>query len=404
MLCSSLKDIWQAGRPSGVFQCAERLFAAVVIAFCVPRSFLGPATYGGLGSGSLLTTAYDFVVLPFFEVDRRCGSLLSVILPLHNKFSFPLLSLVVSISHELLHLLLSLRPSIWSLIMVWWQMFWSLWLARNDLIFNNTSRSASEVGDQIKTMVAMWMKAKFDIKVYSVEDFKCFLHGFVRLLVHFVAHSVSNLPSLSLFPAMEDVHRSPFTAATWWWWFIIEPIPTRPIIQIRQRPYPAHDATRGGLLFVLPGPETVLVGRRERRRKGGWEGDRERDGDDEGEREAEGERGCCGVVAAGAAVLAVVGSVAGVRALHYGFVVIGVKEFNTVNHESDGGGGGGGGVGGLYGPTTKTTTTTTTSPPPLSRRHHRHHRHHNDHHRHSTITITITTTTATTMPPPPPPP
>ncbi|XP_058203049.1 uncharacterized protein LOC131317517 [Rhododendron vialii] len=104
----------------------------------------------------------------------------------------------------------------WSLIMVWWQMFWvcppsladlanwwfgtrfrnmerhtwevtffatlwSLWLARNELIFNNTSRSASEVGDQIKTRVAMWMKAKFDIKVYSVEDFKCFLQGIRKL-------------------------------------------------------------------------------------------------------------------------------------------------------------------------------------------------------------------------------
>ncbi|XP_058217028.1 uncharacterized protein LOC131327925 [Rhododendron vialii] len=104
----------------------------------------------------------------------------------------------------------------WSLIVVWWQMLWvcppsladlakwwfdnrfrslerhiwevtffatlwSLWLARNDLVFNNVSRSASEVGDQIKTRVAMWMKAKFEIKVYSVEDFKCFLGGIRKL-------------------------------------------------------------------------------------------------------------------------------------------------------------------------------------------------------------------------------
>lgn len=58
---------------------------------------------------------------------------------------------------------------------------WSLWLARNDLIFNNVSRSASEVGELIKTRVAMWMKAKFDIKVYSVEDFRSFLGGIRKL-------------------------------------------------------------------------------------------------------------------------------------------------------------------------------------------------------------------------------
>lgn len=32
---------------------------------------------------------------------------------------------------------------------------WSLWLARNDLIFNNVIRSASEVGDLVKTRVAL---------------------------------------------------------------------------------------------------------------------------------------------------------------------------------------------------------------------------------------------------------
>ncbi|KAI8548528.1 hypothetical protein RHMOL_Rhmol07G0279500 [Rhododendron molle] len=55
----------------------------------------------------------------------------------------------------------------------------------NDPNFNNTLRSAREVGDQIKTKVAMWMKAKFDIKVYSVEDFKCFLHGIRKLKLEF---------------------------------------------------------------------------------------------------------------------------------------------------------------------------------------------------------------------------
>ncbi|KAI8562137.1 hypothetical protein RHMOL_Rhmol03G0011400 [Rhododendron molle] len=58
---------------------------------------------------------------------------------------------------------------------------WSLWLARNDIIFNNVSRSASEVGELIKTRVAMWIKAKFDIKIYSVEDFKSFQGGIRKL-------------------------------------------------------------------------------------------------------------------------------------------------------------------------------------------------------------------------------
>lgn len=55
---------------------------------------------------------------------------------------------------------------------------WFLWLVRNDYAFNNASTEPWEVGDLIKTRVAMWMKAKFDIKVYSVEDFKVYLDGF----------------------------------------------------------------------------------------------------------------------------------------------------------------------------------------------------------------------------------
>ncbi|KAI8567591.1 hypothetical protein RHMOL_Rhmol02G0133600 [Rhododendron molle] len=58
---------------------------------------------------------------------------------------------------------------------------WSLWLARNDTIFNNSSKQAWEVGDLAKTRVAMWMKAKFDIKVYTVEEFKIFLDSIRKL-------------------------------------------------------------------------------------------------------------------------------------------------------------------------------------------------------------------------------
>lgn len=54
---------------------------------------------------------------------------------------------------------------------------WSLWLVRNDYVFNNASTQVWEVGDLVKTRVAMWIKVKFDIKVYTVEDFKVFLDG-----------------------------------------------------------------------------------------------------------------------------------------------------------------------------------------------------------------------------------
>ncbi|KAI8534606.1 hypothetical protein RHMOL_Rhmol10G0103500 [Rhododendron molle] len=54
---------------------------------------------------------------------------------------------------------------------------WSIWLTRNGCIFNGATTRASEVVDLIKTRVAMWMKAKFDIKIYTVEDFKGYLDG-----------------------------------------------------------------------------------------------------------------------------------------------------------------------------------------------------------------------------------
>lgn len=62
-------------------------------------------------------------------------------------------------------------------------MLWSLWLVRNDSIFNNSTKQVWEVGEFVKTKVAMWMKAKFDIKVYTVEEFKIFLDGVRKLIL-----------------------------------------------------------------------------------------------------------------------------------------------------------------------------------------------------------------------------
>ncbi|KAI8534834.1 hypothetical protein RHMOL_Rhmol10G0127300 [Rhododendron molle] len=52
---------------------------------------------------------------------------------------------------------------------------------RNRIIFQNVTSSLEEVVDLIKYRVTMWMKVKFDIKVYSIEDFKGYLDG-IRLL------------------------------------------------------------------------------------------------------------------------------------------------------------------------------------------------------------------------------
>lgn len=52
---------------------------------------------------------------------------------------------------------------------------------RNNLIFNGVSPRVEEIGDLIKSRVAMWVKVKFDLKVYSVEYFKFFLDGIRKL-------------------------------------------------------------------------------------------------------------------------------------------------------------------------------------------------------------------------------
>ncbi|KAI8572877.1 hypothetical protein RHMOL_Rhmol01G0234500 [Rhododendron molle] len=54
---------------------------------------------------------------------------------------------------------------------------------RNGFIFNGATQQASEVADLVKTRVVMWMNAKFDIKIYTVEDFKGYLNGIRKVKV-----------------------------------------------------------------------------------------------------------------------------------------------------------------------------------------------------------------------------
>ncbi|KAI8543503.1 hypothetical protein RHMOL_Rhmol08G0223300 [Rhododendron molle] len=132
-----------------------------------------------------------------------------------QQLSCPLCSMQLETPSHLL-LFCQFSWSVWSLILDWWHVvwvcpsslaelalwwfdnrfgtseeklwkasfyatLWSLWLVRNDYVFNNATTSIEEVGELVKTRVAMWMKSKFEIKFYSVEDFRLFLDGVRKL-------------------------------------------------------------------------------------------------------------------------------------------------------------------------------------------------------------------------------
>lgn len=52
---------------------------------------------------------------------------------------------------------------------------------RNSLVFNGVVPRVEDIGDLIKTRVAMWIKVKFELKVYIVDDFKGFLDGIRKI-------------------------------------------------------------------------------------------------------------------------------------------------------------------------------------------------------------------------------
>ncbi|KAG5515827.1 hypothetical protein RHGRI_036766 [Rhododendron griersonianum] len=60
---------------------------------------------------------------------------------------------------------------------------WSILITRNDAIFNNKVADRNQVVELTKTRVALWIKARFDIKVYTVEDIKRNLDGARRLII-----------------------------------------------------------------------------------------------------------------------------------------------------------------------------------------------------------------------------
>lgn len=52
---------------------------------------------------------------------------------------------------------------------------------RNNLAFNGVSTIVEDVGEGIKTNMTMWIKVKFDIRVYTIEEFKIFLDGIYKI-------------------------------------------------------------------------------------------------------------------------------------------------------------------------------------------------------------------------------
>lgn len=116
-------------------------------------------------------------------------------------------------SHLLLHCYFSW--SIWSAILSWWNLtwvcpaslvhllnfwnsfgyknlenlcwiacfyavIWTIWTCRNDAVFNNKTWEIEEIADLSKTRMAIWIKGKFIVKDYSVDDFKRCLDGIRR--------------------------------------------------------------------------------------------------------------------------------------------------------------------------------------------------------------------------------
>ncbi|KAG5541489.1 hypothetical protein RHGRI_021344 [Rhododendron griersonianum] len=60
---------------------------------------------------------------------------------------------------------------------------WTLWLCRNDKVFNNKTWEVDDILDLVKTRVALWIKGSFNLHHYSVQDFKWNLEGIRKVKV-----------------------------------------------------------------------------------------------------------------------------------------------------------------------------------------------------------------------------
>ena len=60
---------------------------------------------------------------------------------------------------------------------------WSIWKSRNGRVFNGKIPSMAEVMDLVKCRTAMWTKASYEVKEYSVADLVRCLDGIGKMKV-----------------------------------------------------------------------------------------------------------------------------------------------------------------------------------------------------------------------------
>ena len=65
-----------------------------------------------------------------------------------------------------------LEKSCWEVLL--YVVSWSIWIARNDLVFNNLDLDSSSLIDLIKCRCAFWIKSFYNIMENSISDYmKC---------------------------------------------------------------------------------------------------------------------------------------------------------------------------------------------------------------------------------------
>lgn len=62
-------------------------------------------------------------------------------------------------------------------------MIWTIWTCRNESVFNHKTWTVGEIVDLVKTRMAIWIKGKYDVKDYSVDDFKSNLDAIRRVKI-----------------------------------------------------------------------------------------------------------------------------------------------------------------------------------------------------------------------------
>ena len=66
---------------------------------------------------------------------------------------------------------------------------WSIWKARNGVIFKGVTISKDDLLYQIMARIAFWIKAKYDLSGISVVDFKRCIQGIKSLKLNQLSFS-----------------------------------------------------------------------------------------------------------------------------------------------------------------------------------------------------------------------